>query len=84
MFRYEFTSKSLKQFRKLDRQIQFRIIKKLDQICLSNNPLEYADPIFDKELGEYRFRIGDYRVIFDISNDLITILKVGDRKDIYR
>lgn len=84
MFRYEFTSKSLKQFRKLEKQIQFRIIKKLDQFCSSPDPLVHADPITDKELGEYRFRIGDYRVVFDIEGDLITIHRVGDRKDIYR
>ena len=84
MFRYEFTPKSLKQFRKLDKQVQFRIIKKLDYYCSTPDPLVHADPISDKEFGEYRFRIGDYRVVFDIKDDLLTIHKAGDRKDIYR
>jgi mRNA interferase RelE/StbE len=84
MFRYEFTSKSKKQFLKLDLQVQFRIIKYLDKYCTEPNPLVHADPITDPELGQYRFRIGDYRVIFDIKEDLITILRVGDRKNIYR
>lgn len=84
MFRYEFTSKSRKQFLKLDRQVQFRIIKKLDKYCSETNPITHADPITDPELGQYRFRIGDYRVVFDIEEYLITILRVGDRKNIYR
>jgi len=83
-YRYEFTPKSLKQFLKLDRQIQFRIIEKLDQYCSSPNPLVHADPITDKELGEYRFRIGDYRVVFDIKGELLTIHRVRDRKNVYR
>lgn len=84
MFRYEFTPKSRKQFRKLDKQVQFRIIEKLDYFCSTQDPLVHADPIFDKELGEYRFRMGDYRVVFDIKDDLLTIHKVGDRKNVYK
>lgn len=84
MIRYEFTPKSVKQFRKLDKQVQFKILEKLDYYCSTGDPLVHADPISDKELGDYRFRIGSYRVVFDIKDDLITIQKVGDRRDIYR
>jgi len=35
-------------------------------------------------LGQYRFRIGDYRVVFDIEGDTLFVLDVGHRKDIYR
>ena len=38
----------------------------------------------DKKLGEYRFRIGDYRVIFDTVKESIIILSIGHRKDIYQ
>ena len=84
MYRYEFTPNSFKQFRKLDKQVQFRIIKKLDHYCSEPDPLAHADPITDPELGEYRFRIGDYRVVFDIKGDLLIIHRVGDRKNVYR
>ncbi|MCK4791223.1 MAG: type II toxin-antitoxin system RelE/ParE family toxin [Desulfobacteraceae bacterium] len=40
--------------------------------------------LFDPALGTYRFRIGDYRVIFDIEGEEIVVLRVGHRKDIYR
>jgi len=46
--------------------------------------LDFAEPIADPTLGKYRFRIGDFRVIFDVEGDLYKILIVGDRKDIYR
>jgi len=32
----------------------------------------------------YRFRVGSYRIIFEMDEDNIVILRIGDRKDIYR
>lgn len=31
----------------------------------------------------YRLRSGDYRILFDVENDLIIIQDIGHRKDIY-
>ena len=84
MYRWEFTSKSRKELLKLDKQIQFKIIDKLDYYCSCPTPLMFAEPITDTELGSYRFRIGSYRVIFDVKEETLVIHKVGHRKDIYR
>jgi len=46
--------------------------------------LKHASKLTDPALGTYRFRIGDYRVIFDIEEKEIVVLRVGHRKDIYR
>ena len=43
-----------------------------------------ADFLNDSRIGSYRFRIGNYRVIFDIKEDQIIILRVGHRGRIYR
>ena len=84
MFQYFFSAPALRQIKKLPQDVQKRIIKKLDYYC-QQNPLDYADFILDSRLGEYRFRIGDYRLIFDReSEDSILILRVGHRRDIYR
>jgi mRNA interferase RelE/StbE len=40
--------------------------------------------LIDPKLGTYRFRIGDYRVIFDIEGKDIVVLRVGHRRDIYK
>jgi len=81
---YKFTPRALKQMHKLDMDVRKRIFKKLDYFMSLSNPMEFAEPITDPALGQYRFRIGDYRVIFDVEEDLFKILKVGDRKDVYR
>ena len=81
---YSFTDRALKQLEKLPRDVQARIIKKLDFYCLQKSPLDFAEPLTDRELGSYRFRIGDWRVVFDIEEGQIIVLLVGNRRDIYR
>jgi mRNA interferase RelE/StbE len=31
----------------------------------------------------YRLRMGDYRILFDIADDVILIRRIGNRKDVY-
>ena len=50
----------------------------------ARDPLRYAMKLTDARIGDYRFRIGDYRILFDLSDDTIVVLAVGHRKDIYR
>jgi mRNA interferase RelE/StbE len=35
-------------------------------------------------LFSYRFRVGEYRVIFDLEGDDIVVLRVGHGRQIYR
>lgn len=81
---YRFTRQAFRQFRKLDPAVQRRIIKKLDFFCGQQKPLDFAEPLLGEELGQYRFRIGDWRVIFDVNRKGILILLVGHRREIYR
>lgn len=77
------TSHALKQLKKLPKDIQKRIIKKLDYFC-KDNPLEFAEKLTDWHIGTYRFRVGNYRIIFDIEKDSLIVLALGDRKEIYK
>jgi mRNA interferase RelE/StbE len=79
-----FTHFAFRQLKKLDKKIQKRIINKLKFFASQKNPLQFAEPLRDRRFGQFRFRIGDYRVIFDVERGKIIILKVGHRKDIYR
>ncbi|PIP15002.1 hypothetical protein COY88_02595 [Candidatus Roizmanbacteria bacterium CG_4_10_14_0_8_um_filter_35_28] len=84
MFTYVFKRQALKDFQKLPKDIQKRIIKKLDFFISSDNPLSFAESLVNFEIGEYRFRIGDYRVIFDVEDEKIIILTLGHRREIYK
>ena len=81
---YYFTPSALRQLKKLPLEIQHRIIKKLDFYCAQSEPLQFAENLVKFEIGSYRFRVGDYRVIFDIEDDNLLILLVGHRRNIYQ
>ena len=82
MYKILVTKRASKDLEKLDQQIRTGIIKKLKDY--SQSPLHFARKLIDPAIGSYRFRMGNYRVIFDIDDDNIVILRVGHRKDIYK
>lgn len=84
MFDYQFTKTSLKRFKKLPREVQARILTKLDYFCQQDDPLDFAERLAKDDLGQYRFRIGDYRVIFDLEGEILVIHNIDHRKNIYR
>ncbi len=55
-----------------------------NEITASPNPLRFAETLHNFDFGTYRFRVDDYRIIFDVENNVAKILKVGHRKDIYK
>lgn len=83
-----YTKSSRKFLRSLDSQIARRISSKINDYVHSPNPIYHSTRLVNHPLASYRFRIGEYRVLFDINeNDTIQIfmiLKIGHRKDIYR
>lgn len=82
---YYFKPSALRDLRRLPETVQKRIFDKLDFYTNSPEPLAFAKSLPGGEFGDFRFRIGDYRVIFDVEpGGAIVILAVGHRKDIYR
>ena len=79
-----YSHQSLKDLKKLDKQIQKRIVQKLEFYVSQSDPLQSADKITDPSFGEWRFRIGDYRILFDVKEKRIIILKIGHRREIYK
>ncbi len=43
-----------------------------------------AKKLTDYETGEYRLRVGNYRIIFDLNKHTMIILRVQHRKDVYK
>jgi mRNA interferase RelE/StbE len=71
-----------KQLKKLDRPIAKRIFEAVSK--LEVNPHRYVTRIVNSPY--YRLRVGDYRVILDIENNVlrILVLEIGHRKQIYK
>ncbi|NWF72278.1 MAG: type II toxin-antitoxin system RelE/ParE family toxin [Nitrospirae bacterium] len=81
-YRLVYTHRAIRDIDALDTSIKQRIGKTL--LRYESDPLQHAESLRQSELGSYRFRIGDYRVVFDLEGDEIVILRVGHRREIYR
>ena len=80
-YRIVWSIQASKQLESLDRSVAKRIHEKVGQ--LYQNPERYVEKIVRNPY--YRLRVGDYRVILDIQNEIvrILILKVGHRSNVY-
>jgi mRNA interferase RelE/StbE len=81
-YRLVYTLKAVRDIDRLEAGVKKRIGTTL--LRFKDNPIQYAERLTDPELGSYRFRIGDYRVIFDIEGNDIVVLRAGHRKEIYK
>jgi len=76
-----FTPHFTKDFKNLDAKIRERVKEALMDLI--------SDPYQGKKLknapyGQWRIRVGDYRIRYDIEDDVIVLLRVRHRKDIYK
>lgn len=72
------------QFRSLTPTIQKRIVKRLR--VLQDNPRPQGIKKLTGEESLYRVRERDYRVVYTIEDKdlMVLVVKIGDRKEVYR
>ena len=75
--------KSLKKMDKYTAKLILAWIRKHLEGC--EDPRAHGKGLTANRSGEWRYRVGDYRILADIQEDkiLILILAVGHRRDIY-
>jgi mRNA interferase RelE/StbE len=82
VFRIEYNDSIDKDLSKLPKNEVKRILDKID------SELPARAHLFPELKGKYKgmrkFRIGNYRVVFDIVGDIVRIQRIGNRKDVYR
>lgn len=81
----EWTEPAKKQLNKLDDPIKDRIVKFFEKESLLLFPNECGKPLSSSFNGLHRYRIGDFRAIVKIKNDVLVILviEIGKRDKIY-
>lgn len=75
-----------KEFKKLDKYTQKIIRSWIDKNLVNcDNPRQFGKGLTANRSGQWRYRIGDYRLICFIEDDkfIITALAVGHRREIY-
>ena len=86
MYKVETTSRFDREFRKLDRYTQKMIaawIEKNLEGC--DDPRVHGKGLTANRSGQWRYRIGDYRLICEIEDNRLVILAltVGHRSEVY-
>lgn len=52
------------------------------------NPFLFAKKLSNSDFGMYRFRVGDYRILFDVEENtgkvtILMVLRIKHRKEAY-
>lgn len=85
-YKVEFSKAALKELKKLDKHTAAMILgwvrKNLDGCT---DPRQHGKGLTANRSGQWRYRVGDYRLLADIQDDkiVILILHVGHRSEIY-
>lgn len=85
-FHVEFTELARKELKKLDKYTQKIILLWLNKNLEGcDDPRIHGKPLTANRVGQWRYRIGDYRVIAKIEDNrlIILVVSVGHRRQIY-
>ena len=83
-YRIEISQSAERQLRKLRREVLSRVVRAI--LALGDDP----HPKGSRKLSGYddvfRIRVSQYRILYSVSGKklIIIILKIGQRKDVYR
>ena len=86
MYHVEFSKEALIQLKKMDvanASLILGWIRKNLENC--DNPRIHGKGLTANRSGQWRYRVGDYRIIAEILDDkvIILVLNIGHRRDIY-
>ena len=84
-WKVEYTKTAREQLKKLPNEIALRITKYMDKRA-AEAPRQYGKAMKGEYAGRWRYRVGDYRVVCSLHDDVLVIevLRVGHRKNVYQ
>lgn len=79
------TPKAEKEYKKLNPTIKTRLAKTISNLSLNQLPQQFKY-LTGNHLAQFRVRVGDYRILYDIyhKDKTVLILRIGHRRDIYK
>jgi mRNA interferase RelE/StbE len=77
----QFKPRAVKDIEKLSSQLQTKIIKGIE---ILSDDLTGDIKRLTNFTPEYRLRVGDYRVLFEIENNIIIVYRIRHRREVYR
>jgi mRNA interferase RelE/StbE len=87
-WRIEFEEAALKELAELDKPMAKRIVTFLrERVAVLDDPRSMGEALKGSRLGDFwKYCVGDYRIVANIEDGVmrILVLKVGNRRDVYR
>lgn len=87
IYKIEFSDEAFKEFGKLDKYTQKLIDAWIRKHLETNeNPISIGKPLVGSKSGQWRYRVGDFRLLCLIQDDrlIILVIKIGHRRDVYK
>ena len=83
-YNVEISATALKALKKMPKEDVLRIMDLIKSF--ETDPFPYGSIKLSGLDKTYRVRLGDYRVIYEVNNAVLTVLvfKIGHRKDVYK
>lgn len=83
-YRIEFAPAADRDFRALAEDVRRRLRPRID--ALAENPRPHGVETLEGEESLHRIRVGDYRIIYQIRDDVLVVLivRIGHRREVYR
>ncbi|WP_314043222.1 type II toxin-antitoxin system RelE/ParE family toxin [Streptococcus cristatus] len=85
-YQVTYTKQALKQLKKLDAFTCSTILYWIDKNLVNTaNPRQHGKGLTANRSGEWRYRVGNYRILAHIKEDeiVIEVFAVGHRREIY-
>ncbi|MDD5195702.1 MAG: type II toxin-antitoxin system RelE/ParE family toxin [Candidatus Omnitrophica bacterium] len=84
MYKVAYLDQVEEDLKKLDKPTVKKILNRIETY-LAQDPKRLGKPLKGDFQGYWRYRLGDYRVIYKISEReiLIIVLRISNRKDVY-
>ena len=80
-YQIEIKPQAIKDGKKIPKNILKRIFEKIE---LLSNDLQGNVKHLTNFSPEYRLRVGDYRILFELEKNTVVVYRIRNRKDVYR
>jgi len=86
IYKAEFSKIAEKDFFSLDTVVQKRVAKKIAFFLDQSDPLAFAKKLQYFGGGDYRWRVGKYRIMFDLDEKqkITKVIHIEHRRSAYR
>jgi mRNA interferase RelE/StbE len=85
IYRIHILDAAARELARLDKPVGRRIVERLNWL-VANFDTVTPEPLTGELSGLYKFRVGDYRILYEILHDeqILVIHAIGHRREIYR